>query len=136
MIKRTLALASLVLAGGAAMAKLPALSDDAKAKAAEAAAKSAWTDKVGAFQLCKSMDRTAAYYYADAKKGSRDVKPPIATPPCGDPGAFVYTPAAASKPLEAAGAHSPPGAAMSPPNTTQPASPTGATGAASAAKKS
>jgi hypothetical protein len=129
-MKRIL-LASLMLVCGAALAKLPALSDDAKAKAAEAAAKAAWTDKVAAYKLCQSMDRTAATYFADAKKASRDVKPPTATPSCADPGAFAATPPAA-KPLEAAGAHSPPGTAVSPPNTTQPASPTGA---ASAAKK-
>ena len=108
------------LAPDVAFGKLPALSDDAKAKAAEAAVKSAWTDKVGAYQLCQSMDRVAAKYQADAKKAGQEVKPAVATPPCSDPGQFVLTPVAA-KPLEAAGAHSPPGTAVSPPNTKAPA---------------
>jgi hypothetical protein len=110
---------------GMAFAKLPPLSEDAKAKAAEAAAKAAHADKVGAYQLCQSMDRVATKYFADAKKDGRDVKPAVATPPCSDPGQFALTPAAA-KPLEAAGAHSPPGTTVSPPNTNAPATPTNA----------
>jgi hypothetical protein len=39
-----------------AFAKLPPLSDEAKAKAAETAAKTAHTAKVDAFLLCKSQD--------------------------------------------------------------------------------
>lgn len=119
-MKRIALVTACALATGVAFAKLPALSDEAKAKAAEAAAKIAWTDKVGAYQLCQSMDRVAAKYFADAKKANREVKSAVATPPCSDPGQFVVTPAAA-KPLEAAGAHSPPGTAVSPPNTNAPA---------------
>ena len=80
------------------VAKLPPLSDEAKAKAAETAAKTALADKVGAYKLCQSMDRVAAVYLADAKKAGKDVKP-VATPPCTDPGPFAYTPPVA----EAAG---------------------------------
>ena len=72
-----------------AFAKLPALSDEAKAKAAEAAAKTAHAGKVDAYLLCKSQDRTAAYYKKTAAKGSADKSA------CVDPGAFVYTPAPA-----------------------------------------
>lgn len=82
------------LACGAALAKLPPLSDEAKAKAAEAAAKTAWSNKVADFQLCKSMDAVAANYQAAAKKAGKEVKPPVATPPCADPGPFVYAPPA------------------------------------------
>lgn len=114
----TAALGLVMLAGGAA-AKLPPPSDEAKAKAAETAAKNAWTDKVGAFKLCQAMDRVAAGYAANAKKAGKEVKP-TATPPCTDPGPFAYTPPE-KKPLEAAGAHSPPGAATTPPNTNTPA---------------
>ena len=46
---------------GSAWAKLPAPSDEAKAKAAEAAAKTAHNGKVDAFKLCKSIDRVAAH---------------------------------------------------------------------------
>ncbi len=47
------------------------------------------------FQLCKSMNRTAAVYFAEAKKANKEVKAPTATPDCVDPGAFVYPPPAA-----------------------------------------
>lgn len=40
-------------------AKLPPPTDENKTKAAEAAAKAAWTDKVGVYQLCLAMDWTA-----------------------------------------------------------------------------
>ena len=85
----------------AALAKLHPLSDDAKAKAAEAAAKSAWGDKVAAFQLCKAQDRVAGTYYADMKKEGKETKPAAATPPCADPGPFVYTPPVAAAPTAA-----------------------------------
>ena len=69
--------AGLLVAGfsAAAVAKLPPLSDDAKAKAAEAAAKAAWGDKVAAFKLCQSMDRVAEQYrksdFVKEKKSKR-----------------------------------------------------------------
>lgn len=93
---RTVFLSIAAAAGlaGAAWAKLPPLNDEAKAKAAEAAAKTAHGNKVADFQLCKSMDRVAAGYLADAKKAGKDVKP-TATPACADPGPFVYPPPAA-----------------------------------------
>ena len=87
---------ALMIAATSAWAKLPALSDEAKAKAAEAAAKTAHGNKVADFQLCKSMDQVAAYYVADAKKAGKEAKPATATPPCADPGAFVYPPPAAA----------------------------------------
>ncbi len=84
-----LAAASLSLS---VWAKLPPPSDEAKAKAAEAAAKTAHGNKVANFQLCKSMDKTAAAYFAQAKKEGRTVKPAVAAEVCADPGPFVYTP--------------------------------------------
>lgn len=118
----SLALAAALLCAAplAAVAKLPPLSPEAKAKADEAKAKTAWTDKVAAYKLCQSMDRTAAQYFKNAKASGKDVQPPVATPACADPGPFAYTPPE-SKPIEAAGAHSPPGNASTPPSTTQPA---------------
>lgn len=77
-----------------ALAKLPPPSDEAKAKAAEAAAKAAWSNKVANFQLCKSMDKVAAAYHAQAKKEGKMLKPATATEACADPGPFVYTPSA------------------------------------------
>lgn len=103
-----------------ALAKLPALSDDAKAKAAEAAAKTAWTGKLDAYQLCKSQDQVAAAYFKSAKAAGKETKAAAAVPACADPGSFVYTPPVAAKPLEAAGAHSPATNAASPPSGKQP----------------
>jgi hypothetical protein len=93
---------ALSLAAGAALAKLPPLSDEAKAKAAEAAAKTAHAGKLDSFLLCRSMERVAARYQADAKKAGKEAKPPTATPPCADPGPFVYPPPAAAAAAPAA----------------------------------
>ncbi len=103
------------------LAKLPApvLTDEAKAKAAEAAAKTAWAGKVDTFQLCKAQDKVAASYFKTAKAAGKETKPAAAVPPCGDPGPFAYVPVEA-KPIEAAGAHSPSATATSPPSTKQP----------------
>jgi hypothetical protein len=87
------ALLALLFAGHV-LAKLPPPSEEAKTKAAEAAAKAAHAGKVGAFLLCKSQDRTAAAYLAGLKKAGKPAPPATATPPCADPGAFVYAPAA------------------------------------------
>ena len=94
-----------------AIGKLPAPSDDAKAKAAEAAAKAAHGNKVADFQLCKSRDNVAAAYFAQAKKEGKVVKPADATAACADPGAFVYTPPA---PVSAAASAAPSAVATAP----------------------
>jgi hypothetical protein len=83
-------LGTLLLAlSSAAFAKLPPPNDEAKAKAAEAAAKTAHTAKADGYLLCKSQDKVAAHVQRTnkAKAGK-----PAATPPCADPGKFVYTP--------------------------------------------
>ena len=116
-ILMTLCLASVPLL---ASAKLPALSDEAKAKAAEATAKTAWAGKVDAYQLCKSQDKVAASYYKSAKAAGKETKPATAAPACADPGVFTYIAPEAVKPIEAAGAHSPTATAASPPSTKQP----------------
>ncbi len=109
--------ASLCTWATLASAKLPAPSPEAAAKAAEASAKAAWAGKVDAYKLCLAQDRVAAQY----RQANPAAKPATVTgAACADPGPFAYTPPEA-KPLEAAGAHSPPGTASSPPNTTQPA---------------
>jgi len=107
---------------GCVSAKLPPVSDEAKARAAESTAKGAWTDKVGAFQLCRAQDRIAEAYRRGLKASGKDIPPSGATAPCTDPGQYVpqVTPVT-SKPLEAAGAHSPAGTATSPPSTNSPA---------------
>ena len=97
---RQLLLALITTAfAGAALAKLPPLSDEAKAKAAEAAAKSAHTGKVDNYKLCLSMEKVAARYLAEAAKAGKAVNKPTETPPCVDPGPYVpagATPAAAA----------------------------------------
>ncbi|MDP2416915.1 MAG: hypothetical protein U1D25_09460 [Hydrogenophaga sp.] len=92
---KRLLICTTVLLALAAHAKLPApvLTDEAKAKAAEAAAKTAHGNKVAAFQLCRSMDRAAAHYFKTASASGKAVKPAQAAPACADPGPFV--PAAA-----------------------------------------
>ena len=107
---------------GYVSAKLPPASDDAKAKAAESVAKAAWTDKAGAYQLCRAMDRVAEAYRSGLKVAGKEIPQTVATAPCTDPGPYTsqVTPVA-SKPLEASGAHSPPGTATSPPSTNVPA---------------
>jgi hypothetical protein len=80
-------LASLVATS--AWAKLPPPSDEAKAKAAEAAAKTAHSGKVDSYLLCKSQDKVAAHVQRTnkAKAGK-----PAAMPACADPGKFEYNP--------------------------------------------
>jgi hypothetical protein len=77
-----------------ASAKLPPPGDEAKAKAAEAAAKTAHGDKVAAYKLCTSMNKVAVDYFSNARKAGKRPSPAVATPPCADPGPFVYKPAA------------------------------------------
>lgn len=60
--------AALAAACAASLAKIapPVLDDAAKAKAAEAAAKTAWQGKMDAYQLCKVQDKVAAAYRKSA----------------------------------------------------------------------
>ena len=132
MKKTFISLATLVVASlfsASVMAKLPALSDEAKAKAAEAAAKTAHGNKVADFQLCKSREKVAAHYYKTAKSSGKQTTPPVATPPCADPGPFVAAaPAAAPASVAAA-----PAAGAKP---AAPAAPAAAPAAAAPVKKS
>jgi hypothetical protein len=99
-----LALTLLLLVATGSHAKLPGLSDEAKAKAAESAAKTAWSGKADGFLLCKAQDKIAAKFKnvkagekeakPIAKPLSKDAKPVVAASTCTDPGPFVYTPAA------------------------------------------
>ena len=103
---------------GGAFAKLPPPSDEAKAKAAETAHKAAWSDKVAAYHLCETMDKVASAYRAHAAAAGKAASAAEQTPPCTDPGPYaaMETTPAAAKPLEASGAHSPPGTATTPPS--------------------
>ena len=105
MKKTFISLATLLVASlfsASVMAKLPAPSDEAKAKAAEAAAKTAHGNKVADFQLCKSREKVAAHYYKTAKSSGKQTTPPVATPPCADPGPFVAAAPAAPAAVAAA----------------------------------
>jgi hypothetical protein len=95
-MKRNLILVAALTLTTAALAKLPALSDEAKAKAAEAAAKTAWSGKVDAYQLCRAQDWVAAFFFKSAKAAGTETRPPVATPACVDPGPFAYVPAQAA----------------------------------------
>ena len=111
MNKHILMLAALAVSG-AALAKLPALSPEAKAKADQAAARAAWQGKVDAYQLCRAQDRVATRYRAQPPAGQAP-GPAVATPACADPGPFIQAPQA--KPIEQAGAPSPAATAATPP---------------------
>ena len=87
--------AFLVAQSSWAKLPVPVLDDAAKAKAAETAAKTAWSGKLEGFLLCKSMDKAAAHYQKTAAAAGKTIVPAVATPPCADPGAFVYPPVAA-----------------------------------------
>lgn len=117
MMKSVCAAVALLLLGSVASAKLPApvLSDEAKAKAAEAKAKTAWAGKVEAYQLCKSQDKAVAHYKkVPVPKEVKPAKGAASAPPgaCVDPGPFVYVPeapaAASSAPAAAAASASAP----------------------------
>jgi hypothetical protein len=77
------AAAALAVLGSTAFAKLPPPSDEAKAKAAEAAPKAAWAGKVSAYKLCLAQDRAVAHYLKTSGKGAA----PAST--CADPGPYV-----------------------------------------------
>ena len=93
-MKKFILVLTSLMAAGAAMAKLPALSDEAKAKADESKAKAAWGDKVAAYRLCLSQDKVAGHYL---KTKGADMKP-MPAPPCADPGPYVSAAAAAPAP--------------------------------------
>ncbi len=119
-MKKLLLACLAIAASSIALAKLPPLNDEAKAKAAEATAKTAWAGKVDNYQLCKSQDKVAASYSKSAKEAKaagKGTKPTTAASTCADPGAFVYTPPEPAKPVvAAAAAPSPAPTAASPPS--------------------
>lgn len=109
------AVALLCLSATAAVAKIPPPSDAQKAAAEQAAAKSAWTDKVAAYKLCQAQDRVAARYRQAATAAGKPAPQAQQTPPCLDPGAFAA--ASETRPLESSEAHSPPAPATKAPSS-------------------
>jgi len=123
MNKLLIALLGMSLAGPV-LAKLPPLSPEAQAKADETKQKTAWSDKVAAYQLCQAQDRVAAAYRkakgaqpkaqtatapADTAAATPAASAAPAIPPCQDPGPYVAAAANAkvgvadSLPVPAAG---------------------------------
>ena len=88
------ALVAGALLAAPAIGALPAPSAEAKAKAVETAAKTAWTDKVGAYQLCGAQDRVSAHYRKHATAIGKAASAAVETPACADPGPFVAPPVA------------------------------------------
>ena len=109
------------VASSAAFAKLPSHGPEAQAKAADTAARAAWSAKVDTYLLCKAQDRVAAKYRDSAQAAGKAVPPAPTTPSCVDPGPYA---AAEIKPIEASGAHSPATTAASPPSSNQPSAET------------
>lgn len=97
-MKKHLLVMSALAISFAASAKLPAPSEEAKAKAAEAAAKTAHGNKVAEFKLCKSREKVAAHYFKTNGKGKAA---PTATPACVDPGAYKPADTTAAAPAAA-----------------------------------
>lgn len=115
-MKKTFLLMALAAVSTAALAKLPApvLDDAAKAKAEEAKAKTAHTGKVDAYKLCLSMDKAAANHQKTLAAAGKAAKPATATPPCADPGPFVWPAPAAPASAAAPAAPAPAPAAAAP----------------------
>lgn len=82
-----------LMATGLAVAKLPPLSEEAAAKAAEEKAKAGWISKVDAYKLCLSQDKVAAHYQQEK---SAAAQPTDATPACSDPGPYIAAGAVAT----------------------------------------
>lgn len=79
MKKILFALAGILIAG-AATAKLPPLSDEAKVAADEKKVKAAHGSKVSAYQVCMSQNRIAARFANKSRA--------VASEPCANPGPF------------------------------------------------
>ncbi len=122
MIKHVFALSlGFGLVISAAIARLPAPSDEAKAKAVEAAAKAAHNGKVEGFQLCASMNNVAQKYLL-AAKGAGKTLTPTATPDCVNPGAYV-SPTAAIVPVTGVAPAAPTAAVAKPASSATAAAP-------------
>ena len=90
MMSKTLApLLLLARAATTATAKLPAPSGEAKARAAEAAAKTAHAGTVDNHKLCPTLAKDAASDHAAAKKSGESLSATTETSACADPGPFV-----------------------------------------------
>ncbi|WP_346730722.1 hypothetical protein [Ramlibacter paludis] len=128
MIRCTIAAAAALAVTGLALAKLPPVDEAAKAKAAEAAAKTAWQGKVDAYQLCKVQDKVAAAYRKTATAAGKPASAGVAAavPAANAPAnaAAAGAIAAAAKPASGAAA---PAAVAAASASAKPPTPTDAT---------
>ena len=111
-MRHTVLLISALALAGSALAKLPAPSEEAKAKAAEAAAKTAHGNKVADYQLCQSREKVAAHYFKTTGKGKPVAKE--STPACVDPGPYKPPEAQAAAPAAPAAQPAAPAAVAKP----------------------
>jgi len=107
-MNRWMLTAAALAVSGTVAAKLPPPDEATKAKAAEAAAKTAWQGKVDAFKLCQAQDRVAAKYksspqaakahvHAVAATGAaQPASGPVAASPAASATVAAATPASAS----------------------------------------
>lgn len=116
--------ATALAVSGLALAKLPPPDEAAKAKAAEAAAKSAWQAKVDAYKLCQAQDKIAARYKSNHPAGA---KPAAAAPaavaasaPASGASAAAAAPAPKPTPATASQGGSTPVASVAPVVSTPP----------------
>ena len=92
-MKKIIAFTFFALASAAAFATLPPLSPEAQAAADLAKAKTAYGDKVGAYQLCQAQNRVAdRFKVAGTAAPAACVAPPPFVPPVA--AAAQVTPAA------------------------------------------
>jgi hypothetical protein len=100
-MKRLMLTAVALAVSGAALAKLPppVLDEAAKAKAAEAAAKTAWQGKLDNYLLCKAQDRAVSAY---KKVAATRPAASAAVVPAGTAPAAAATPAATATATAAA----------------------------------
>jgi|KBSMisStaDraftv2_1062788.scaffolds.fasta_scaffold2176347_1 hypothetical protein len=96
---------------------LPPPSPASKAQATETAAKSAWSAKMAQYESCRAEDHVVDVYRREIKAAGKEAPAPQPTAPCQDPGPYKSPSAGATRPLEAAGAHSPAQTASSPPSS-------------------
>jgi len=97
----TVAVAALAVCSSLALAKLPPLTDEQKAKAEETKAKAAETAKKDAEILGKAQDRVAERYIQQMKAKGIEVKPTPIAPPASAAGAPAPTAAVPPAPAPA-----------------------------------
>ena len=117
-MNRWMLTAAALAVTGTVAAKLPPPDEATKAKAAEAAAKTAWQGKVDAFKLCQVQDKIASKYKSAHPAEAKPAPPATAAP---TPAATAAVAAKAS--TEAASAAHQAGMAAPTPAAAKPATP-------------